>query len=58
MAEAKQVKVKPVRLIVRVSIPEIAPGDAGSVHAAISEAIATYPKASIELSLGPTLPTR
>ena len=58
MAEQKKPKVELVRVIVRVHIPSVDPGEAGGVHAAITEAVSSFPAAEIELSIMPKLPIR
>jgi len=55
MPNEKKKKVYAVRLIARVQIPKIQPELVGEVHAAITEALAEYSGAEIELSLLPEL---
>jgi len=58
VADEKKAKVNPVRVIVRVNIPTLDPGYAGLVHAKLTEALAEFKGAEIELSMMPTVPTR
>ena len=58
MATEKKTKVEKVRVIVRVHIPEVDPGEVGHIHATITEAVASFPAAEIEFSIMPKLPTR
>ena len=57
MADAKQAKPEPVRLVVRVHIPSVDPNVVGELHAAVKEAVKPYAGAEIELSVLPIVRT-
>jgi len=58
VAENKKVKKSFARVIVRVHIPDVETSLAVEIHDRIREVVADYPKAEVELSMLPLMPTR